>query len=162
MSFQILFYVLSKRSGCLSRCLVFSECVQKLFCGSYSTFKWCFAESVGEKVVSPFYSSTTLGLPQFCCLVSTPSLGPGPSVNCTSILPFQSPRTDTDKGHGCYPSSKKLDLNLVLFLTFEHGIRRLRDSIVCIISETLHIKHLFPVLSSFTHFISRLILFYFY
>lgn len=25
------------------------------------------------------------------------------------------PRTDTDKGHGCHPSSKKLDLNLVLF-----------------------------------------------
>ena len=36
--------------------------IQKLFCGIYSAFKCSFDEFVGEKVVSPSYSSTILGL----------------------------------------------------------------------------------------------------
>ena len=32
--------------------------IQKLFCGIYSAFKCSFDEFVGEKVVSPSYSST--------------------------------------------------------------------------------------------------------
>ena len=59
--FYILFYLLSKRMGCLSGCLVSSASVQKLFCGSYSAFKWSFDELVGEKVISPSYSSAFLG-----------------------------------------------------------------------------------------------------
>ena len=46
--------------GCLSGNLV-SSAVQKLFCGFCSAFKWSFNEFVGEKVVSPSYSSAILG-----------------------------------------------------------------------------------------------------
>ena len=60
--FYILSYLLLKRMGCLSGCLVSSASVQKLFCGICSAFKWSFDEFVGEKVVSPSYSSTILGL----------------------------------------------------------------------------------------------------
>ena len=38
--FCIMSYILSKRMGCLSGCLVSSASVQKLFCGSCSAFKW--------------------------------------------------------------------------------------------------------------------------
>ena len=34
--------------------------IQKLFCGIYSTFKCSFDEFVGEKTVSPSYSSAIL------------------------------------------------------------------------------------------------------
>ena len=37
--------------------------IQKLFCAIYSAFKCSFDEFVGEKVVSPSYSSTILGPP---------------------------------------------------------------------------------------------------
>ena len=50
--FYILSYLLLKRMGCLSGCLMFSASIQKLFCGSCSAFKWSFDEFVGEKVVS--------------------------------------------------------------------------------------------------------------
>ena len=50
-------YLLSKNTGCLSGCLVSSAYFQKLFCWSYSAFKWCFDEYVEEKVVSLSYSS---------------------------------------------------------------------------------------------------------
>ena len=49
--------------GCLSGCLMSSTSVQRLFRGSCSAFKWSFDEFVGEKVVSPSYSSTILGPP---------------------------------------------------------------------------------------------------
>ena len=63
--FYILSSLLLKRLGCLSGCLVSSTSIQKLFCGSCSTFKWSFDEFVREKVVSPSYSSAILGpLPQ--------------------------------------------------------------------------------------------------
>ena len=61
--FYILSYLLSKRMGCLSGCLVSSASIQKLFCGICSAFKCSFDEFVGEKVVSLSYSSTILGLP---------------------------------------------------------------------------------------------------
>ena len=38
--------------------------IQKLFCGIYSAFKCSFDEFVGEKVVSPSYSSTILAPPR--------------------------------------------------------------------------------------------------
>ena len=41
-----------------------SASIQKLFCGIYSAFKCSFNEFVGEKVVSPSYSSAILGPPQ--------------------------------------------------------------------------------------------------
>ena len=59
--FYILPYLLSKRIGCLSGCLVSSTSVQKLFCGSCSAFKWFFDEFVRDKVVSLSYFPATLG-----------------------------------------------------------------------------------------------------
>ena len=58
-----LLHLLSKTMGCLSGCLMSSASIQKLFCGIYSAFKCSFNEFVGEKVVSPFYSSAILGPP---------------------------------------------------------------------------------------------------
>ena len=60
--FYILSYLILKRMGCFCGCLVSSASIQKLFCGSCSAFKWSFDEFVGEKVVSPSYSSAILGL----------------------------------------------------------------------------------------------------
>ena len=59
--FSILPYLLLKRMGCLSVCLVSSARVQKLFCRSFSAFTWSSDEFVGEKVVPPSYSSAVLG-----------------------------------------------------------------------------------------------------
>ena len=59
--FYILSYLLLKTMGCLSGCLVSSSSVQKLFCVIFSVFKWSFNEFVGEKVISPSYSSAILG-----------------------------------------------------------------------------------------------------
>ena len=42
-----------------------SASIQKLFCGIYSAFKCSFDEFVGEKVVSPSYSSAILGPPLY-------------------------------------------------------------------------------------------------
>ena len=56
--YYILSYFLLKRVGCLSGCLVSSASIQKLFCGSCSSFKWSFDEFVGKKVVSLSHSST--------------------------------------------------------------------------------------------------------
>ena len=61
--FYIFSYLLSKTMGCFSGCLMSSAGIQKLFCAIYSAFKCSFDEFVGEKVVSPSYSSTILGLP---------------------------------------------------------------------------------------------------
>ena len=61
--FYIFSYLLSKTMGCFSGCLMSSTGIQKLFCGIYSVFKCSFDEFVGEKVVSPSYSSTILGPP---------------------------------------------------------------------------------------------------
>ena len=59
--FYILSYLLSKTVGCLSRCLMSSASIEKLFCGICPAFKCSFDEFVGEKVVSLSYSSTILG-----------------------------------------------------------------------------------------------------
>ena len=42
---------------CFSGCLMSSASIQKLFCGICSVFKCSFDEFVGNKVVSPSYSS---------------------------------------------------------------------------------------------------------
>ena len=63
--FCVLSYLLLKKMGCLSGCLVSSNSVQKMLCGSCSAFKWSFNEFVGEKVVSLSYSSAILGLPSW-------------------------------------------------------------------------------------------------
>ena len=42
---------------CFSGCLMSSASIQKLFCRIYSALKCSFDEFVGEKVVSPSYSS---------------------------------------------------------------------------------------------------------
>ena len=61
--FYILSYLLSKTMSCFSGCLMSSARDQKLFCGVCSAFKCSFDEFVGEKVVSPSYSSTILAPP---------------------------------------------------------------------------------------------------
>ena len=66
--FYILSYLLSMTMGCLSGCLMSSASIQKLFCGICSAFKCSFDEFVGEKVVSPSYSSTILRPPLFSSL----------------------------------------------------------------------------------------------
>ena len=54
-------YLLLKKMGCFSGCLMFSAGIQKLFCGIFSAFKCSFDEFVGEKVFSLSYSSAILG-----------------------------------------------------------------------------------------------------
>ena len=61
--FYIFSYLLLKKMGCFSGCLMSFAGIQKLFCGIYSVFKCSFDEFVGEKVVSQSYSSAILGLP---------------------------------------------------------------------------------------------------
>ena len=61
--FYILPYNFLKTMGFLSGCLVSSSSIQKLFRGIFSAFKWSFDEFVGEKEVSPSYSSAVLGPP---------------------------------------------------------------------------------------------------
>ena len=56
-------YLLLKTMGFFFGCWMSSVGIQKLFCGIYSAFKCSFDEFVEEKVVSPSYSSTVLGLP---------------------------------------------------------------------------------------------------
>ena len=56
-------YLLLKTMGCFSGCLMSSASIQKWFCGIYSAFKCSFDEFVGEKLVSPSYSSAILGPP---------------------------------------------------------------------------------------------------
>ena len=63
--FYIFSYLLLKTMGCFSGCLMSSASIQKLFGGICSAFKCSFNEFVGEKVVSPSYSSAILGLPPF-------------------------------------------------------------------------------------------------
>ena len=48
---------------CFSWFLMSSASIQKLCCIIYSALKCSFDEFVGEKVVSPSYSSAILGLP---------------------------------------------------------------------------------------------------
>ena len=60
--FYIFSHLLLKTLGCFSGCLMSSASIQKLFCEIYSAFKCSFDEFVGEKVVSPSYSSTIFRL----------------------------------------------------------------------------------------------------
>ena len=65
LSFYLLYFVLPpfKDNGLLSGRLMSFASDQKLFCGVCSAFKCSFDEFVGEKVVSPSYSSAILALP---------------------------------------------------------------------------------------------------
>ena len=60
--FYILSYLFLKTLACLSGCPMSSASIQKLFCGSCSTFKWSSDEFMGDKVFSLSYSSAILGL----------------------------------------------------------------------------------------------------
>ena len=63
LSFIFFSYLFLKTMICFSGCLMSSASIQKLLCGIYSMLKCSFDEFVGEKVVSPSYSSTILGPP---------------------------------------------------------------------------------------------------
>ena len=69
--FCLLYFFLPpfKELGCFSGCLMSSAGIQKLFCGIYSAFKCSFDEFVGEKVLSPSYTSATLAPPQYTSIV---------------------------------------------------------------------------------------------
>ena len=69
--FYILSYLLSKTMGCFSGCLMTSASDQKLFCEVCSAFNCSFDEFVGEKVVSPSYSSAILYLFPYVCIFLT-------------------------------------------------------------------------------------------
>ena len=73
VSFYLLYFVLPpfEDNGLPSGCLVSSASIQKLFCSICSAFKWSFNEFVGEKVVSPSYSSAILGPPPFSHIFKT-------------------------------------------------------------------------------------------
>ena len=58
LSFNILSYLPSKTMGCFSGRLMSAASDQKLFCELCSPFNCSFHEFVGEKVVSPSYSTT--------------------------------------------------------------------------------------------------------
>ena len=60
--FYIFSYLFLKTMICFSGCLMSSASIQ-LFCGIYSVLKCSLDEFVGEKVVSPSYTSTILGPP---------------------------------------------------------------------------------------------------
>ena len=60
--FYILSYLLSKTMGCFSGHLM-SSASDQLFYEVCSVFNCSFNEFVGQKVVSPSYSSTILALP---------------------------------------------------------------------------------------------------
>ena len=78
LSFIFFSYLLSKTMGCFSGCLMSSAGIQKLFCEIYSAFKCSFDKFVGEKVISPSYSSAILGPPLplilICCCPFDPLL----------------------------------------------------------------------------------------
>ena len=78
--FYIFSYLLSKTMGCFSGCLMSSARIQELFCGIYSACS--FDEFVGEKVVSPSYSSAILGPP----LISVIYLA-GQGLGCGMLCP---------------------------------------------------------------------------
>ena len=54
-------YLFLKTTICFSGCLMSSASIPKLFCRIYSALKFSFDEFVGEKVVSPSYSSAIFG-----------------------------------------------------------------------------------------------------
>ena len=56
---------------CFSGCLMSSASIQKLLCRIYSALKCSFDEFVGEKVVSPSYSSTISG-PSLVSILNLP------------------------------------------------------------------------------------------
>ena len=60
--FNIFSYLFLKTMICFSGCLMSSASIQKLFCRIYSALKCSFDEFLGEKVVSPSYSSTIFEL----------------------------------------------------------------------------------------------------
>ena len=67
--FYILSYLPSKTMGCFYGHLMSSASDQKLFCEICSAFNCSFNEFVGEKVVSPSYSSAILAPPTFKFLI---------------------------------------------------------------------------------------------
>ena len=66
--FYIFFLPPFEDLGCFSGCLMSCAGIQKLFCGIYSAFKCSFDEFVGEKVISPSYSSAILAPPAYILL----------------------------------------------------------------------------------------------
>ena len=96
--FYVLSYLLSKTMGCFSGRLMSSASDQKLFCEVCSAFNYSFDEFVGEKVVSPSYSSAILASPCHSSLLfvsvlrfgaGTIVLGTVHSESLTTSLRFQ-------------------------------------------------------------------------
>ena len=93
--FNILSYLPSKTMGCFSGRLMSAASDQKLFCKLCSPFNCSFDEFVGEKVVSPSYSSTILTPPQHFPFQLNDQLFRGCIVYCyflASVLETRSQR----------------------------------------------------------------------
>ena len=108
--FYILFYLLSKTMGCFSGRLMTSAGDQKLFCEVCSVFGYSFDEFVGEKVVSPSYSSTILAPPPVEVCLNSKFSKEGKAEwwdsirythsACISSLPVCSVMSDSLQTHG--------------------------------------------------------------
>ena len=92
--------------GCLSGCLMSSASIRKLFCGIYSAFKCSLDEFVGEKVVSPSYSSTILGPPPQMLFSNLYLFSPPLMIACLDII-FVC---------GCFPTTFTVCLPLLVIL----------------------------------------------
>ena len=136
--------------GCFSGCLMSSASIQKLFCGINSAFKWSFDESVGEKVVSPSYSSTILT--HQCTWIL--------KVNCRKTIQRQFlikwPPASKQPWYYLLSSSRLVELleeilslfhsTLSLFLCIVH-LRR-PSYLSLLFSRTMHsVEYIFPFIS---------------
>ena len=108
--FSVLSYLLSKTMGCFSGRLMTSASDQKLFCEVCSVFGYSFDEFVGEKVVSPSYSSTILAPPPVEVCLNSKFSKEGKAEwwdsirythsACISSLPVCSVMSDSLQTHG--------------------------------------------------------------
>ena len=114
-------------------CLMSSASIQKLFCGICLAFKCSFDEFLGEKVVSPSYSSTILGSPPL-------------SFSCKSCFCFYSDSQFTNWfswGNIIYTYIKKLTKLHAKCEIFP-------ESLIYMSHFRLRLWHLHPI--SYTHF----------
>ena len=82
--FYILSYFLSKRMACLSGCLCPPPVFRSCFVEVAQHSRWSFDEFVGERVVSPFYSSTILGPPSYMSILIETGMSPATPPNPSS------------------------------------------------------------------------------
>ena len=135
-----------QRLGCFSGCVMSSASDQKLFYGVCSAFKWSFHEFVGEKVVSPSYSSTMLtpslwGL-NFKTPPGKPSLGRGkPRTKIGKPLnnPWRSMCSVSSteiRCHPCHPLFEENDCSMASWMgTSTYGIPKRCPKVISMLEK---------------------------